>query len=173
MGVTHSASPPPRLRPGEAWVVTTEASVSAQRLPRTTTRGDQMPRRKGSGGGSGGCEQRHTGPGLWDHKYSRRRESAECEVGKGGKLLTLLWRKITGKSPGYPENIKGKKWNNSYLLLRSKYDKETNLTIHHLKMTNIFLCNCIHSNNSTTKTLLYLKSNSKSNWVSGESGCIT
>ena len=91
MGVTHSASPPPRLRPGEAWVVTTEASVSAQRLPRTTTRGDQMPRRKGSGGGSGGCEQTH-GPSLVCEIINIPGDGRVLSArwGKGEKLSTLL-----------------------------------------------------------------------------------
>ena len=155
MGVTHSASPPPRLRPGEAWVVTTEASVSAQRLPRTTTRGDQMPRRKGSGGGSGGCEQRHTGPGLWDHKYSRRRESAECEVGKGGKTINTTVKENNGKISRLPGKFEREKMEQLLSLLRSKYDKETHLTIHHIKMINILLCICIHSNNSILLPILY------------------
>ena len=97
---THStlASTLPRLRPGEAWVVTGEASVSVQRLPRTATKGDTaagMPRRKGSG--DGGCEDCETdGAWLRDHKYSLRPESVECEPwGKREKLSAL--KENTGK----------------------------------------------------------------------------
>ena len=47
MGVTHSASPPPRLRPGEAWVVTSEASVLRTEAAKDRDQGEPDAKEKG------------------------------------------------------------------------------------------------------------------------------
>ena len=60
--------------------------------------------------------------------------------GKGGKTINTTVKENNGKISQLPGKYQRKKMEQLLSLLRSKFDKETNLTIHYLKMTNIFLC---------------------------------